>query len=1572
MAKKLNKKVVYTLLAIGLLFVVFVGVFGFKYVRERNSGYCLNKAREAFKAGDFQIASGMFGKAYGHSRQDKDKIDILFEMAAFHLTVGEKHEPDWPKALQCWNTVLNINPQHIEARRKLLDYYYQAADSGSDGAWKMVNDNASKLRAIYEKTSQASDPYVLLCEARASISIARLGSVANRREMLDRAVKNLEQLKKATPEDAKVYEYLAEAAVLKGELDEVSGLQGSRQAAQKEAQQILTEAVSVASDKGSASANLLEMKMRQAQSEPNLLPAIRKEGQQLTETYPNTPRLLTLMSFCYELHGKMDRKQEMDLAIQYLEKAVALPDGQNVPNTLRLVSLLYRTGDFYQDKNRIQQSLDLAEKAFSYPDATVLPGPKEGMARQYRLMIRLFEARSYLELTLQARQGGDVEVLKTYSEKFNKAVNDIVQFFGENNNLSRLWRGMQILAEDKPDQAYIVLYKIYQDMSTQDKPEEASSVDSYLCYILSRLAARQGSVGTQREFLEKALFNRSGIAPEKPRAILDYAGVLLAIQASQRASDIAKSYVDLYGVDKTAGLLLAQAYVQMNQYDEANKQLDKLDPSDTDVLATRLVLTSVQVNRLTGQLNKASDPNSPSGDERTKLKAIRGRQIIVLNQLLDIAPEKVEVSILSSICQDAISRGDLKLVQGWVDKYLSKTPDNAAVLLIKRELAEPDPKTVTSARRLELYEEVMAQIKDPVKKMQAQAQYYRSTGKNEKAKELYQSILTTAPDNIEAASDYFNFLLEQKDVKTAEDVFGKIRNKNPDGCEGRLFAAQLEMSKENYTIALQRLDECLAQRPTLSVAAVLKSQIYQRQNKFDTAVEAAKSAFQMDPRNAAAARQLASALFDRNRELGSRVTTEQAAEAERAVGIAMVLSPSDWQLQSVYAETVSERDPQQALAMRQSLLKIVPNVNNAAMLGNMAIRMARVEADAAKRNALVQIAGDAYQRGWQIDPNDPLIQSSYAEYLRLTGQRQKATELFASVPQILWRFYLADGQYNQAIPILEKLYKESPDKADVIQGLIEASAGLNQSEQMKVYLEAMAQKELTAEQDLWLIEKILDAGFNDFAEKELADFQSKYPSDNRVQLLRAWLEMTRGNLESAMEKTDQFLAKETNNASAWRLKGRIYRLLDQPQQAIDALLRSKNIASDPAVGMELAMLYNQTKQVEAAAGELNNAMQNPQASPQIRRMLESLYQENKRWSELSQFYKQTLEKFPEDPFWTTRFGLYYLGQKDYNNAIPLFEKAWNLTRKSGVNDPAALDNYLGAMIAADKLDAAIATASKYVDGPFASVAYWNVAVIQAKQNQTQKAIESFSRAIEKTTDAPSLLMPALSAMGRTLGDASVEKWCTDKLTVDPSFVPAHLILATMAEQAGAYNKALTHINLCMDKASQNSDQWLELSSRKANILLRAYAKTADADYLKQSINQLETHLKLQPNDITVMNNLSYLLADNNIELDKAVDYARRAYLRAPGNAVLLDTYAFALCRTGDFAQAEKYITQVLLSYQRSGTTPPWDVYKHQGMAFEGLKKKKEALAAFQKAMELGKEIPDKEKQYLEKTIESLK
>lgn len=1582
MAKKLNKKVAYTALVLVLGCVLLGGVFGFRYLRERNPEYSLAKAREAFKAGDFKTAEPLFGKAYGYSKLDEDKIDILFEMADFHLTGTDDHEPNWRNALKCWMTVISVNPNHIEARRKLLDYYFQMAESGSGAAWKMVEEHSSKLLENFEKAQKEPDLSILMANARASMEIARQGSSAFRDELVAKAIKDLEALKKLAPQDATVYEYLIEATLLKGELDYLKGatelkdnssafaLKTAREKAQDEVKLIIQDAMNNASDKSLANAFALDLKIRQAQTDPNLLPAIRKEGESLVGTFPNSDRLYALLSTCYELHSSMDRRQELELAIQHIKKALELSDGK-VMYAMRLASLLYRTGSFYGEKELLLQGIEQAEKALTYPEAVVVPGPKEGAARQNRLMIQIFLARTYVEQTLQARDAKEDASIQSYLSKAQNAVSDIGQILGENNLLTRQWQGMLLLADGKTEQAFRDLFKIYQELKPLDKAGDYSSVDSHLCYMLSRLAAQQRSLGMQREFLEKALYNRSSIAAEKPGAILDYASVLLELQAGQHAANLIESYIHIYGKTPAVQIMLAHAKIQAGQFAEANTILQDVDQNDPQTIHARLLSISLQISRLQGQINLSGSSGATEAQQAAMAK-LRSQQGDLIRQLMDKLPGKVDSAILTSYCRYAISKKNLDGIVQLIDQYLGTFPNNTAARLLKLELAEPDPAAVTAARRTELQEQVLLQSPDTPERALGLGQHYRSLGKTDQAKTQYEKAYQQAPDNVEICNGYFGFLLEQKDIATAESVYQKIRNKNPDGCEGNLFAAQIEIAKENYTAALLRLDQCLALRPTLAVAVILKSQVYLQQKNYAAAVENAMTAFQMDPQNGMAARQLASALFERNRDLGSKVTSQQLAEADRAVGLAMVLNPGEWQLQSVYAETLSQHDPQKALAMRQVLLKNNPNAVNAMMLGNMAIRQSQQETDPSKRQALLDIAGSAFQQAWQMAPSDKMVQASFAEYLRVTDQRQKAEEFFAQDENALWRFYLNDAQYTKALQILEKINQSNPGQLEILQGMVDASQGLNQLDSMKIHLDVIAEKELTVDMELWVIQKYLEAGYDQPAEKKLASFKERYPDDSRGLLFEAWLIMTQGDLEAALAKTQLYLEKDTDSASGWRLKGRIHRLMDQPQQAIDALQRSKSILSNAAVRMELAVLYSQNQQIEAAAGELNIGLTDAQAPQQLRIMLETLYRENKRFGDLKEFYTKTLEKFTDDPFWHNRAGLFYLEEKDYTTALKLLEKSLNLTQKAGIADPTALDNYLAALITAGKTDNAMAEAAKYINGPLAPVACWNIALAQSKLNQPEKALEAFNQAIDKTTNNPSMLLATLSAMERILGKDPVEQWCSRKLAAEPKFLPAHLMLVNLSEQSGEFNKALTHIDLCLENVPQDSPQWLDFSNRKANILMQAYIKTADANYLKQAISQLETNLKQRQNDETMMNNLAYLLADNDLELDKAVAYARRAHQKLPGNPVFLDTYAFALCKTGQYAQAEQYMRRVIVSYERTNTTPPWDVYKHLGMALKGLNKNKDALAAFEKAAELGRDIPEKEKTYLDKTIQSLK
>jgi tetratricopeptide (TPR) repeat protein len=279
----------------------------------------------------------------------------------------------------------------------------------------------------------------------------------------------------------------------------------------------------------------------------------------------------------------------------------------------------------------------------------------------------------------------------------------------------------------------------------------------------------------------------------------------------------------------------------------------------------------------------------------------------------------------------------------------------------------------------------------------AKAAVFRARGDYDAALEMLNLAAEAGRnDDDDVVEERFYIAIERKDVTMAESVWRTMRSRNLDGCEGNLAAAQLEMLKKNHTLALRRIDEALAIKPLSSAAYYLKSRIYQEMENIESAVENSRRATQMDPLNSLYSKNHASILFDRNNELGTRITPDQRNELLQAMTTAIVLNPNDWQLQSAYAEIISDPSPDRALALRQQLLQNHPTAANAVMLGNMALRMARTERDLAKRSGLLELSGKAFTQAFEMDPDNDAAKAAYAEFLRLTDRAKRPKSFCAT------------------------------------------------------------------------------------------------------------------------------------------------------------------------------------------------------------------------------------------------------------------------------------------------------------------------------------------------------------------------------------------------------------------------------------------------------------------------------------------------------------------------------------------------------------------------------------------------
>ncbi len=1569
MAKKLNKKVAFTALIIVGILAVVVAVYGLKYIRESNPEYCLTKATDALAAKDYKTVEAYYGKAYGKSKTDQAKVEILYKLADFHLLSDSEHEQNWRKAIGCWNQIITIEPRNITARRKLLDYFYQYAENGAADVWKYVQEHSGEILKVQGDPNLA-EPFILLANGRAALEIARSGSVAYREELLANALRDFHLLGKITPNDADIYGYLAQVAIVDGQLQDEKRLPQAREKARARAMEYLDEGLKAATDKAAAWSLIMQYKLIGAMEDPNQLSPVRKELAALAEKFPGNDRLWVLLGASYERPGKTDRKAEFEKAIKAISRAAeAAPD--NVSYRLRLASLMYRKGTIYNEVEMISEAIKTAQQALEMPQCKINSGPKEGLSRQNRFAIQSFLSRAFFEKALEAKSADDKEAFEDWKAKASRSTEEISQIIGSAENIIVMqWQGLMMLLDGRNEQAFRLLYKAYEQSKSLDKPGEPSQIDSYLCYQLSHLARAQGMPGARQEFLERAIFNVGNIATEIPRSLVEYAAILVERRAGAMAERVLDSYIQMYGTNTELELMRVDAAISAGKYELARQRLGKITEQEGTVLQRKLALTNLELGRLRG-MQSLGQREEDKKETQQDIERLRNEQNKLLSEMLSKSPQSVDAQFLTAICRDLIANGQTEQAVSRIDEFLAKDKQNSLVLLLKKETQEPDPKNITRQRRGELLEQILLSKEDPKDRAVALGQYYLSMQNLEKAREEFQKAWDLDPENMDIFGNLFGATLDLKDVKATEELFNRVRNKNPDGCDGNLYAAQIDIAKKQYDSALRRLDECLVLKPIFASAHFLKSRVYLLQERFAEAAESAKTAFSLDPMNGMMARQYASVVYERNSRLGGKLTSEQIKEAESALGAAMVLNPDDWQIQSVYAETISLSQPQQALAMRQMLLKNIPNLTNAIMLGNMAKRLAGTQTGESERAALLEIAGSAYQQGCQMEPTNEMATSAYSEFLRQTNQKEKAIQILAQDKKTLGRFYLNDGQYEKARDVLEQALKERPEDLDILRSLAETAEGMGQREQVKFYLDQIIKQELPIEQEFWTFQKYLDAGYNEPVEQRLPDFQKRHPEERRILLLQAWVKMRQGQLEESLKITKQYLELEPDYAPGWHLLGRLYRLMGQPQQAIEALQRSKTLLMNPNIRIELAALYNQNKQVEAAVGELVTGLADPQAPMQMRLLLEQIYVGNQRTSDLTRFYKETLDKYPQSVFWLSKTGMFYLGQKDYPQALSYLEKAWSLSEKAVPPDGGVLNNYLYAMLESGKTEAVISTASKYIDTALAPVAYMQMAMAQTRLKQTDKAMDYFQTAVEKSQSDPAALPIVLETMNSAIGVEPMMNWCRQKLSQNPDFIPANLMLYSLYMRQGQYNKAAEHLDRCLAQTAQQSPQWLDFSMKRGNLLLLAYSKTSDESYVTQAIDHLKKMLMLQPNNTVILNNLAYLLTDSDRDADEAVEYARRAYQSEPENPVFLDTLAYANIRKGRYEYAKQQLQRVVQQYELSRQPVPWDAYKHLGMAFEKLGQNEQALAAYKNALNCGQDISSAEKEKLTGAIQNL-
>ncbi|MHC4551388.1 MAG: tetratricopeptide repeat protein [Planctomycetota bacterium] len=1574
MAKKLNKKV--AIIGIVLLLMIIGAGVGLLVARsiKRNPDRALAKAQQALEVGDYETAEQEFRKSVGYAKTDQYKIERLFDLAEFALIQNDQHDADWTLARGCWNEVTKLDIKNLPARRQLLDFFLQTAEAGDNRLWKTIHEYTSEIIEVLDKQGTEPDLKLSTTHAKAILSMAQRGDTPNRKELLTKSIALLEQLLDKNATDESLYQLRAEAALLQGNLNELAGIRNATETANTEALNWLEAGIEQADDKAAATAILWTYKLQTSPADPNTINQLRAGIEAAAKTAGTNEAFNILISRAYsERQGNTSPLADTNRAIEAIRQAREM-DLENVEYILRMATLLYRKGSAFDDPDSIADAITVAEEALTLPGTQDTPGPLNGRNQSYRYLINTFLANTYLEKAYAAMdEENDVQV-KEWTEKARPRVKEINDYLKTADNpVVQKFKGMLALADGNTDNAIRQMYSAYEQLKALDTEGQPSNIDPTLCITLSEVMKDQNESGMQLEFLQKAIYNQAGIVFQKPQLWLDYADVFAQLRDWNSVLAIVNNrYQPAYGTNERSNLLKMNGLIATRQFEQALTMIDARDADDPETLQLRLALLNNQISQQRRDMEQLEkDGQTPSNEQTQELASLRAQQIEVLSRLLKKDADKVNVQTLISIYNHLINNDGVQTATAILDQYLVAKPDDTTAKTLLLQAQEPSPNEVTTERFRELQLQALESMTDTKDKSLSLAQYYRSAGEYDKAMEQITQIPQADEKDPAVLTAKFEITLAQEDIQAAEGMKTVLRAENVDRCDGSMFAAQIEMAKKNYDGALRELDNCLTIQPLSSQLYFLKSRVYTQQEDYEPAIENLQQAVRMNPLNPVYARSMASVLFARNTKLGSKVTPQQKAQALGAIQRARALNPTDMQLQSVFAENIAASNPDQALLIRQQLLQNQPTVTNALMLGNMALRMARATFDNAKRDGLIALAGTSYQKAIEIAPENKAAQQAYVDYRTMMGE-EDPTGIIGDDKNMLWQYYLRHSQFDQAMEILNELIAATPDDPMVLRGMVLCNEGMGNRDQIKIYLDQLAAQTDEKDTELWVLQKYLDNGYTNEAEKKLASFEERYPDENVIQLIRAWIEMGNGNLDQALSLTNQYIESDTENAGAWRLRGRLHRLMSQPQKAISDLQRSKSILPDPMVRLELATVYQEVANIPGAIGELKEGLKDPQSPLQLRLMLERIYRNSGNTREIEQFYQSTLEKYPSAFYWYYRVGDYYLQQNNPAKANAFLKQAWDLSVQQNNVDIGIFMAYLDGLLKDAQYDEALAFSAEWIDTPLASIAYAYTAQVQFKQNNTAAATESFNVALDKAGINDRMQSIVMEKMLATVGAQAVTAWSQAQLAKDAEAIPPRLLAYRLAVKNERFNEAIEQTTQCIEIVGPDHPGWLSLAMKKGNAMIMAYTKTADKEYLARSIELFETILAKQPNNPSLLNNLAYLLADNDTQLDTALKYARKAHQGNPGNTIFLDTYAYVQCKLKNYEQAERNLLRAVQILDISRQPIPWDMYKHLGMARQGLGNNSQAVQDYQKALEASDDIPAKEKQAIQQTIDELK
>jgi len=1087
----------------------------------------------------------------------------------------------------------------------------------------------------------------------------------------------------------------------------------------------------------------------------------------------------------------------------------------------------------------------------------------------------------------------------------------------------------------------------------EEAEQQGRSAPGAVEFLKGKRALLSRQVRQAITFLEQASDKQPG-----PRASLLLGRAYLLAGELGSAEEALQGLIDQHPDLTPAWRTLTEVQLRLRRFDQAVRSAQVVlqrQPADTDTrlhLARALLLQNKSDEALV-QAQKAAEDAKTDPDPLLLLAGIYER----MGQ-----PDQAEATYRRAI---EVAREDPDVYREFLAFYRRTDQDQKLKALLEEvKTALPEDAIFAVSGTVE---EIEQQLRRRVASEEATAADFvaladllRGTGHPDEAKAAYENALEKAEPGSDtwrqAWQRVFLLRLAADEYEQAVDLVQRLRASDPDAPELLFVDPLLLLSQNRVDEATQALRKIIEKHPSLSQGHFMLAQVLAGQGQYDEAMDALNRALKSRPNLVQARLMLARIYLSRSNYAGVLTEAEEALRFNSRLVAALELKATahaglgQWQM---------------ALETRRRIAEVVPsNVSNLVALAALYVQLHQPEE-----------AETVFKRAYGIQPDDPVLVRSYADFLADTGRMEEGARLvetYVEKHRDEGRAYVLQGEFTakvagpeKAEPYFRKAAELKPDDPHPLiflgdqysrQGWWDKAA--------QVYREAV---ERSAESTL--------------ARKRLADVC-----------------MLQGKLDEARSVIDGVIKDTPADPAALVIAGRIAAHQNKGDEA--ERLMTKALELDPDYGearVRLAELYagpypmkaldilsavdtsdRSFEKAQLLRADINTRrVRLTEAILDLRRLLDfrptsilgrlqlaSKYMAVDEYSRAAKLLEElSKERLDQDPQLLVALGEARMRQGDYAGALAAYEKALKVKPESGD----ALTGQVRALVVLGRkqeaLDRAHEAMNKWTGEVWPRMA---LVALYKETGELQKAFEALRNGLIAKDKWEEGYVYLADLLVRAEKKEEARQILITGLQKVPTSVPIRAGLAALEIGARGPEVAAKILEpLAKEfeaKYSRMPEQLPELrpympSIRIYSLSLYRMGKTAEA--LKWGMMLWS----LDPTDVANANNMAWILATERRDFDRARELIDRCRRLVPNHPQVLDTAGWIEFLDKRYEEA---IESFLASIKYGDNA---EARYHLGRVYEAIERPDEAREEYKKALELG--LRDEEKAEAEHRLKQL-